>query len=105
MLDDLGESGAIIHWSSYEKTVITKLSDNPRYAEFRDRLKDLLPRLVDLGKAVDNWVFDAGFHGSWSIKKVQPVLLPDIDPASVHDDTGIITYDDLDGCARAARRR
>jgi hypothetical protein len=39
-------------------------------------------------------------NGSWSIKKVQPVLLPGTDPAAIHHDTGPITYDDLDGCAR-----
>ena len=100
LLEDLGEQGAIIHWSPYEKTVIRNLAADPRYAEYAGRLKALEPRLFDLGKAVDAWVFDAGFHGSWSIKKVQPVLLPGTDPAAVHQDTGPITYDDLDGCAR-----
>ena len=100
LLEDLGDEGAVIHWSSYEKTVIRKAAEDPRYADFADRLRALLPRLFDLGKAVDDWVFDADFHGSWSIKRVQPVLLPDTDPAAIHEDTGPITHDDLDGCAR-----
>lgn len=99
LLEDLGDEGAIIHWSSYEKTVIRKLAEDPRYADFADRLNALLPRLYDLGKAVDDWAFDRDFHGSWSIKKVQPVLLPGTDPAAIHEDTGPITYDDVTGCA------
>jgi hypothetical protein len=100
LLEDLGDEGAIIHWSPYEKTVIRKLAEDPRYADYADRLDALLPRLYDLGKAVDEWAFDRDFHGSWSIKKVQPVLLPGTDPAAIHEDTGPITYDDLNGCAR-----
>lgn len=33
--EDLEESGAIIHWSSYEKTVIEKAARDLRYADLR----------------------------------------------------------------------
>jgi len=41
----------------------------------------MLPRLRDLGKAVDHGVFDKDFHGRWGLKKVYPVLVPGADPA------------------------
>jgi hypothetical protein len=100
MLDDLGESGAIIHWSPYEKTVINALANNPRYSDYRERLLMLIPRLRDLGRAVSDWVFDRGFHGKWSLKKVYPTLVPGADPNSVHDSDVVIAYDELDGVAK-----
>ncbi len=100
LLVDLGEAGAIIHWSAYEKTVIKALADTPRYEPYREQLLALLPRLQDLGMAVSKWVFDKDFHGKWSLKKVYPVLVPGADPEAVHDGNGIISYDDLDGVAK-----
>lgn len=101
MLSDLGETGAILHWSAYEKTVISKLADNPHYAEYRERLLALLPRLRDLGNAVNHWVFDKDFHGRWSIKKVYPALVPGADPESIREESeGVLSYDDLDGVAK-----
>ena len=100
MLVDLGETGAIIHWSAFEKTVIKALADNPRYAPFRDELLALVPRLQDLGMAVSKWVFDRGFDGKWSLKKVYPVLIPGADPDAIHEGSGVISYDDLDGVAK-----
>lgn len=100
MLADLGDTGAIIHWSAYEKTVIKALAGDPCHAELRPQLEALLPRVRDLGKAVDDWVFDKEFHGRWSLKKVYPVLVPGGDPNAVHDGNGVISYDDLDGCAK-----
>lgn len=100
LLDDLGESGSIIHWASHEHTVIKKISQDPRYAEFRAPLEAVLVRLCDLGKAVDNGVFDRGFHGKWSLKKVYPVLVPGADADGISEGNGVISYDDLDGVAK-----
>lgn len=100
MLADLGEVGPIIHWSAYEKTVIKKLADDTRYLDYREQLSELLLRLRDLGAAVSKWVFDKDFHGKWSLKKVYPVLVPGADPDTVHEGTGIISYDELDGVAK-----
>ncbi len=102
MLRDLGEEGDIIHWSAYERTVIRSLAENPRYAEYRARLEALVPRLKDLGKAVNDWVFDRDFHGRWSIKKVYPVLVPGGKNDHLDDDgqSSVISYDDLEGVAK-----
>lgn len=102
MLSDLGESGDIIHWSPYERTVIRHLADDPRYSEFKDRLEALVPRLQDLGKTVNAWVFDGEFHGRWSLKKVYPVLIPG-GKAGEHLEDGespVLMYDDLEGVAK-----
>ena len=45
-------------------------------------------------------VFDKDFHGRWSLKKVYPVLVPGADPDAVHEGSGVISYDDLDGVAK-----
>ena len=101
MLEDLGEEGDIIHWSHYEKTVIRHLAENAAYAEYRERLEALIPRLKDLGVAVNDWVFDAGFHGRWSLKKVYPVLVPGANAEHANDDESpVLSYDDLDGIAK-----
>lgn len=101
MLVDLGDTGAIIHWSSYERTVIKNLAANPLYAEYRAGLEALLPRLRDLGVATDNWIFDKDFHGRWSLKKVYPVLVPGSDSSKLLEESdGVISYDELDGVAR-----
>ncbi len=100
LLEDLGCAGAVIHWSSYEKIVIQNAARDPRYAEFRDGLEALLPRQRDLGKAVDRWVFDKGFHGKWSLKKVYPVLVPGADADAIQEGSGVVSYDDLDGVAK-----
>ena len=101
MLEDLGETGDIIHWSHYEKDRIRDLANNPRYVEYRERLEALIPRLKDLGVAVKDWVFDGEFHGRWSIKKVYPVLVPGGKSDHLNDDLSpVLSYDDLEGVAK-----
>lgn len=101
MLEDLGDSGDIIHWSPYEKTVIRHLAENPRYTEYRERLESLIPRLKDLGEAVSHWVFDKDFHGRWSIKKVYPVLVSGGKNDHLDDDLSpVLSYDELEGVAK-----
>lgn len=102
MLADLGETGDIIHWSPYERTVIRHLAADGRYAEYRERLEALIPRLKDLGKAVNDWVFDGDFHGRWSLKKVYPVLVPGGDCGEHLEDgeSPVLSYDDLEGVAK-----
>ena len=88
MVADLGTEGAILHWSPFEVSRINELIQWPSCAEYRSELMAILERLRDLGRAVDEWVFDKGFRGSWSIKKVHPTL------------TGRYAYTDLNGTAK-----
>lgn len=100
MLEDLGGAGSIVHWATHEHTVIEKLSQDRRYADLHEPLEALLPRLRDLGRAVDKWVFDRDFCGRWSLKKVYPVLVPGADADGISEGDGVISYDDLDGVAK-----
>lgn len=70
----LGEAGTICVYSGYEKQVIGALAATfPQYA---DRLRAILDRLWDLLPVVREHYYHPDFHGSFSIKKVLPVLVP-----------------------------
>lgn len=74
LISALGEAGTIGVYSGYEKQVIGALAVSfPPYAE---RLQAILDRLWDLLPAVREHYYHPDFHGSFSIKKVLPVLVP-----------------------------
>jgi hypothetical protein len=80
MLRDLGSSGTILAWNmSFEKGVIAKLAID--FPEYHSELMAIHSRIVDLmtpfrpKKAV---VYSEAFGGSYSIKKVLPVLVPEL---------------------------
>ena len=76
LLEALPDSGAIVTYSNYEKTVISESAEAlPRY---RGGLLALTPRIVDLMKVVQGNYYHPEFHGSFSIKSVLPALVPDL---------------------------
>lgn len=74
MLKVLPSSGSIVvYHQTYEMTKLKELSnDFPEYAE---SINSLLPRIVDLKKVIEESVYHPEFLGSYSIKRVAPVLL------------------------------
>ncbi len=74
LLEALPDAGAIVTYSSYEKGVINGLAE--ALPQYRDGLLALVPRIVDLLKVVRDNYYHPGFHGSFSIKKVLPALVP-----------------------------
>ena len=74
LLETLPSAGSIVTYSSYEKTVINGLSQE--FPMYRDDLLALVRRMVDLLKVVRDNYYHPGFHGSFSIKKVLPALVP-----------------------------
>lgn len=74
ILKVLPSSGSIVvYHQTYEMTKLKELAnDFPQYA---DSLRSLLPRIVDLKKVIEESVYHPEFLGSFSIKKVAPVLL------------------------------
>jgi Domain of unknown function(DUF2779) len=72
----LGEQGAIIVYSSFEKTRIAALRDS--FPDLAAPLEVILGRLVDLLALITDYVSHPGFKGSSSIKKVLPALAPDL---------------------------
>lgn len=80
MINDLGEIGSIIVWNiSFEKTIISKLAvDFPKYAK---KLLAINERLVDLMipfRPNQRVVYSEAFEGSYSLKKVLPIVAPDL---------------------------
>lgn len=74
LIDALGSSGSICVYTRYEARVIRELAT--ALPDLADRLEALLGRLWDLHRIVKNHYYHPGFHGSSSIKKVLPVLVP-----------------------------
>jgi len=78
MREDFSDTGSVIAWyKSYESQRNNKLAElHPEYAEF---LEDLNDRMFDLMTIFSkNYYVDAAFKGSTSIKRVLPVLVPEL---------------------------
>jgi predicted RecB family nuclease len=74
MLKVLPSVGSIVvYHQTYEITKLNELAkDFPQYTA---SINALLPRIVDLKKVIEESVYHPEFLGSYSIKKVAPVLL------------------------------
>jgi len=81
LINDLETSGSIIVYSSFEKTTITKLGQ--LYPYLTNKLNLLIERIVDLEAIIKKNYYHHGFHGSSSIKRTLPTLVPEM------------SYDDL----------
>lgn len=76
--NDIGDTGTVLVWSeSFEKNCNKLMGDlAPEHAEF---LQNVNNRVLDLMKPFfDGWYKDKDFFGSASIKKVLPVLAPEL---------------------------
>jgi Domain of unknown function(DUF2779) len=78
----LGDTGSIVVYSGFEKTRIKALQKTA--PEFGELLEKILGRLSDLLPIIEEHVYYPDFRGRSSIKKILPVLVPDL------------SYDDLD---------
>ncbi len=76
MIGDLEEKGSVIVYSTFEKTMINKLRE--LFPDLSRELGLILERLVDLHKIIRENFYHSDFHGRTSIKKVLPVLVPDM---------------------------
>ena len=76
LIRDCGSKGSIVVYSSFEKTVINGLIE--LFPDLKKELGMLVRRLVDLHKIIKNNYYDVRFRGSYSIKKVLPVLVPEL---------------------------
>jgi predicted RecB family nuclease len=71
----------VVSFSAFEKTRIRGLQES--VPELRDELLELEHKLIDLLPVLRDHVYHPGFHGSFSLKVVLPVMVPEL------------TYDDL----------
>jgi hypothetical protein len=76
--EDIGEAGTVIVWNkSFEMTMNKEMAKlHPEFAAFLENLNE---RIYDLGEIVNlGYYLHPGFKGSWSIKHVLPVMVPEL---------------------------
>ena len=90
LLDRLGNRGSIICWNmAFEKSVLKNLGCH--YSQYQERIQSLQDRFVDLMVPFKSGLYvDYRFCGSSSLKKVLPILCPEL----AYDDLQIQHGDD-----------
>ncbi len=76
LIDILNGKGSIIAYSGYEKQQINALSK--LYPDLAPSLEELVERIVDLCQILRDNYYHPKFCGSYSIKNVLPVIVPDM---------------------------
>ncbi|MBN1617913.1 DUF2779 domain-containing protein [Candidatus Dojkabacteria bacterium] len=71
-----GSEGSVFSYTSFEKTVINGLIT--LFPDLTEELQEIVNRLVDLCAILQRNYYHPDFHGSYSIKKVLPVMVPDL---------------------------
>jgi len=76
LIQDCGDVGSILTYSSFEKTVVNGLIR--LFPDIQEELEGLVSRMIDLCSVISKYYYHPDFHGSYSIKKVLPVLVPEM---------------------------
>jgi len=76
LLHELGDTGRIVVYSNYEEQVLRQLA--AWFPDLAPRIEAVIARLFDLEKVVKDGYIHPGFRGRTSIKKVLPVMSPDL---------------------------
>lgn len=76
LINDLKGESSIIVYSNFEKTILNSLAR--AYPELSRELNLVIGRLVDLEVIIRKNLCHPNFHGSTSLKKTLPVLVPDM---------------------------
>jgi len=77
MIECLGDTGPVLMWTTYEKTVINGLIE--LFPDLEPQLQAIVARLYDLAKVVERHYYHPKMMGSYSIKKVAPAIIPGMD--------------------------
>ncbi len=85
LIDDLGEQGSIVVYTKFENERLGELEEmmkNRGETARAEAIASIRNRLWDLSKIFENgWIYDRGFKGLYSIKKVLPVMSKEHDEA------------------------
>lgn len=87
---DIGDSGTVLTWNmSYEKGCNDRMAGlYPEYADFLGKLNERIEDLmIPFSKM---WFFDKDFFGSASVKKVLPVLAPELSYKELNVSDGLL---------------
>jgi predicted RecB family nuclease len=77
LLRAVSSSGSVLVYSSYEQTTLRKLAG--LFPDLESPINDLISRFVDLLSLVKDNYYHPAFRGSFSIKRVLPVMVPGYD--------------------------
>jgi hypothetical protein len=81
MIEVLGDSGPVFSYSNYEELTIKTLIW--LFPDLEKQLQAIIGRLVDLAEIVKEHYYHPSMLGSWSVKKVAPAILPEMDYANL----------------------
>ena len=76
LIKDLEGGCSIITYSSYEKTTLNNLAK--RFPDISGKLNSLINRIIDLEAIIRKNFYHPNFHGSTSIKRTLPALVPEM---------------------------
>ena len=76
LIAQLGNSGPVVVYSGFESWVIRDLE--ALYSDLSEELQAIRVRIWDLFGVIKKNYYHPGFHGSYSIKSVVPVLVPEL---------------------------
>ena len=83
LLEALGQVGPVLVFSSFEKTRLKDLAST--FPDLADRLQKVIERIVDVLTIARSGFYSPDMAGSWSLKKIAPVLPPCPDLVSYAD--------------------
>jgi len=76
LIRHLGNAGSVLMYTPFEKRIIRELAE--AYPDLASELNLIISRLADLEAIIRKNFYHPGFHGSTSIKKTLPALVPDL---------------------------
>jgi hypothetical protein len=82
----LGEEGSVITYANFERIAISNLAG--LFSDLCEKLNKIIGRIVDLERIVKKNYYDINFRGRSSIKKVLPVLIPEMNYADLEIGAG-----------------
>ena len=82
LLEDLGNTGSVVVYSSFEKTVLMALAN--RFGDLAGPIEAVLTRLFDLEKVFRDAYYHPAFRGRTSIKATLPALVPELTYDGLH---------------------
>ena len=83
LITQLGDTGPIIVYSSFEATRLRELAK--RFPDLADALQGIIGRLVDLLPLTRDHYYHPAMKGSFSIKAVLPTVAPELDYKQLND--------------------
>lgn len=83
LFSNLGDSGPIFMYTTYEKRIISDLM--VLVPDLASKLKAIIDRLVDLKPIVKDHYYHRDMKGSWSLKPVTSCIAPEISHANLEE--------------------